>query len=374
MSIIETVDLCQRRGDRDILKNINIRIERGEVFALIGPTGSGKTTLLRLLDLIDTPDRGQLCFDGTDVTESAGLRLEARRRMAFVLQKPVVFNTTVYDNITYGLRWRGMSRSDIRIRVDRVLEMVGLTADRKRNARTLSGGEVQMVAIARAIATEPEVLLLDEPTANLDPVSMARIENLITSIIERHDTTIVMATHDLSQGQRLADRAGMLLDGEILQTGDWREVFNAPHSRKIADFVGVENILDGVIASNEDRVVTVDVGSNPVEALSGLPIGEKVSACIRAEEVTLALSRLSSSARNSFTGRITRVVATGPTARIEVDCGFTLAALVTRRSAEEMALEKGKSVYATFKATAVHIIRRESTGLEGSPTAGSSVE
>ncbi|MBL7165140.1 MAG: ABC transporter ATP-binding protein [Dehalococcoidales bacterium] len=374
MSLIETVDLCQRRGDRDILKNINIRIKRGEVFALIGPTGSGKTTLLRLLDLIDTPDRGQLYFDGTDVTESARLRLEARRRMAFVLQKPVVFNTTVYDNITYGLRWRGMSRSDIRIRVDRVLEMVGLTTDRKRNARTLSGGEVQMVAIARAIATEPEVLLLDEPTANLDPVSTARIENLIVSIIERHDTTIVMATHDLSQGQRLADRAGMLLDGEILQTGDWREVFNAPRSRKIADFVGVENILNGVIASNEDRVVTVDVGGNPVEALSDLPVGEEVSACIRAEEVTLALSRLSSSARNSFTGRITRVVATGPTARIEVDCGFTLAALVTRRSAEEMALEKGKSVYATFKATAVHIIRRESTGLEGGPTAGSSVE
>jgi len=374
MYLIETVDLYQRLGDRDILKNINIRIERGEVFALIGPTGSGKTTLLRLLDLIDTPDRGQLYFDGTDVTESAKLRLEARRRMAFVLQKPVVFNTTVYDNIAYGLRWRGMSRSDVRSRVDRVLEMVGLTADRKRNARTLSGGEVQMVAIARAIATEPEALLLDEPTANLDPVSMARIEDLIASIIERHDTTIVMATHDLSQGQRLADRAGMLLDGEILQAGDWREVFNAPRSRKIADFVGVENILDGVITSNEDRVVTVDVGGNPVEALSDLPVGEDVSACIRAEEVTLALSRLSSSARNSFTGRITRVVTTGPTARIEVDCGFTLVALVTRRSAEEMALEKGKSAYATFKATAVHIIRRVSTGLEGGPTAGSSVE
>ena len=116
MSLIETVDLYQRLGDRDILKNINIRIERGEVFDLIGQTGSGKTTLLRLLDLIDTPDRGQLYFDGTDVTESAKLRLEARRRMAFVLQKPVVFNTTVYDNIAYGLRWRGMYRSDIRIR------------------------------------------------------------------------------------------------------------------------------------------------------------------------------------------------------------------------------------------------------------------
>ena len=360
MSLMEAVDLCQRRGDRDTLKNVNLRVERGEVFALIGPTGSGKTTLLRLLDLIDTPARGRVYFDGVDVTESARSRQEARRRMAFVLQKPVVFNATVHDNVAYGLKWRGMGRSDVHTRVGRVLEMVGLAAGSKRNARTLSGGEVQMVAIARAIATEPEALLLDEPTANLDPGAMARIESLIARIIREYETTIVMATHDLSQGQRLADRAGMLLDGGIAQTGDWGEVFSSPRNHDVARFVGVENILDGVIASSNDGVATIDIGGNPVEALSDLPVGEGVSACIRAEEVTLALARLSSSARNCFSGEITRVLAGGPTARVEVDCGFSLKALVTRRSAEEMALEKGKQVFATFKATAIHVIRRES--------------
>jgi tungstate transport system ATP-binding protein len=357
--IIETTDLRQRLNERDVLKNINLRIDRGEVFALIGPTGSGKTTLLRLLDLIDSPSQGKVYFNGTDVTESAGQRLEARRRMAFVLQKPVVFNASVYDNIAYGLKWRGASRDDIRNRLDEVLEMVGLTEFRKRNARMLSGGEMQRVAIARAIATEPEVLLLDEPTANLDPVSTAKIEGLISDIIERYQTTIVMATHDMSQGQRLAGRVGMLLNGEILQTGVWQEAFSSPKNREMANFVGIENIIDGVILSSEGSIVTIGTDHSVIEAVSDYAVGEQVHACIRSEEVTLALSRLSSSARNTFTGEITRLTVTGPVVRVEIDCGFRLIALITRRSMEEMSLEKGKSVHASFKATTVHVIKQD---------------
>ena len=143
MSLIETVDLCQRYGERDILKNVNIRVDRGEVFALIGPTGAGKTTLLRLIDLIDVPTSGRIYFDGVDTAASAGVRLEMRRRMAFVLQKPIVFNMSVYDNIAYGLKWRGVGKSHIRQKVGSNLETVELSADKSRNARTLSGGEVQ---------------------------------------------------------------------------------------------------------------------------------------------------------------------------------------------------------------------------------------
>jgi len=359
MSFIETVDLCQRFGKRDILKNINLKIDRGEVFALIGPTGSGKTTLLRLIDLLDVPASGMIYFDGNDVSEPEKKRFETRRRMAFVLQKPTVFNASVYDNVACGLKWRGAGRSDILNKVSDILEMIGLSGYTKRNARTLSGGEVQRVAIARAIAIEPEVLLLDEPTANLDPVSTTRIEELIRDIMHRYDTTILMATHDMSQGQRLADRVGLLLDGEILQTGDWREVFHYPLNREVADFVGIENTIDGVIASSQDRVVTIDTGNNVLEAISDYPIGDKVCACLRPEDITLALSQTSTSARNSFDGEISRVVSTGPLARVEIDCGFPLVALVTKRSAEEMALEKGKQVYASFKATGVHVIRRE---------------
>ena len=251
MSLIEVVDLHQKHGEQDTLKNINIRVDKGETFALIGPTGAGKTTLLRLIDLLDLPTSGRIYFDGTDVTEGRGVRLESRRRMAFVLQKPVVFNASIFDNIAYGLRWRGKKKGDIKEKVNNILEIVGLSADKSRNARTLSGGEAQRVAIARAIAIEPEVLLLDEPTANLDPISISEIEELISRVMHEYDTTIIMATHDMAQGQRLAKRIGVLIDGKILQTGEPREVFNSPKNREIAEFVGVENIIDGVIISNE---------------------------------------------------------------------------------------------------------------------------
>jgi tungstate transport system ATP-binding protein len=358
MPLIETVNLCYKRGERDILRNINLQVEPGEVFALIGPTGAGKTTLLRLLDLIDVPTSGKIYFDGIDTAGSAKKRLELRRRMAFVLQKPVVFNLSVYENIAYGLKWRGIGGSKLRSKVEDALEMVGLAAEKDRNARSLSGGEVQRVAIARAIALEPEVLLLDEPTANLDPLSASRIEELIASIIRRYATTIIMATHDMPQGHRLADRVGVLINGELVQTGSSREVFTSPRNREVAEFVGVENIIDGVIVSSEERVVTIESGGRLIEAISDYALGEKVSVCIRPEDITLALTRLSSSARNSFEGEITWVVAMGPLARVEVDCGFPLVALVTRRSAEEMGLTKGKRIYATFKATAAHVIKR----------------
>jgi len=360
MSLIEIVDLHQKHGERDTLKNINIRVDKGETFALIGPTGAGKTTLLRLIDLLDLPTSGKIYFDGTDVTESGRVRLEARRRMAFVLQKPVVFNTSVYGNIAYGLKWRGAGKNSIHQKVSSILEMVNLSAYKDRNARILSGGEAQRVAIARAIAIEPEILLLDEPTANLDPISTSRIEKLITDIVNRYNTTIIMATHDMTQGQRLADRIGVLIDGEIHQTGAWGEVFTAPRNREVAEFVGIENIIDGVIAASEEGVAAIDIGGKVIEVVSDYPIGEEVCACVRPEDITLALSPAPTSARNSFTGEITRVVSVGALTRVEIDCGFPLIALVTKRSAEELNLEITKKVYATFKATGVHTIRRKS--------------
>ena len=359
MSLIETRDLSQAYGRREILNNINLRVERGEVLALIGPTGAGKTTLLRLIDLIDTPTSGKIFFDGTDTSASARTRLEARRRMAFVLQKPIVFNMSVYDNIAYALKWRGENKNSIHQRVSSILEMVGLAADKNRNSRTLSGGEVQRVAIARALAVKPELLLLDEPTANLDPISAARVEELITDVIKRHVTTVIMATHDMSQGQRLADRIGVLMNGELIQTGGSQEIFTSPSNRELAEFVGMENIIDGIIASSENNVVTIDIRGQVIEAISNFTVGERVSACVRPEEVTLALSKASSSARNLFAGEVTRVLSTGPLSRVEVDCGFPLVALVTRKSAEELGLEPGKKVYAAFKATGVHVIKRE---------------
>ena len=359
MPLIETVDLCQKYNGHDILKKIALQVEPGEVLSLIGPTGAGKTTLLRLLDLLETPTSGRIYFAGTEVTRSGKARSETRRKMAFVLQKPVVFNASVYDNVAYGLKWRGITRNELYQRVNGILETVSLSAFRDRNARTLSGGEIQRVAIARAIALEPELLLLDEPTANLDPISISRIEKLIANIIHQHKTTIIMTTHDMRQGQRLPNKVAVLISGEILQTGSSRDIFTSPHNQEIAEFVGTENIIDGVITASEEDLVTINTNGKIIEAIADYPVGEEVCACIRPEDITLANAQAPSSARNSYAGKIMQVVPMGPLCRIEVDCDFPLFALVTGRSVEELDLVRGKTIYATFKATAIHIIRRE---------------
>ncbi len=358
MSLIEVIGLSQCYGGRQILKNINLAINKGETFALIGPTGAGKTALLRLIDLLEIPAAGKIIFDGIETTALGRAKLEIRRRMAFVLQKPIVFNMSIYENIACGLRWRGQRGNGVREKVNRILEVVGLSAEKSRNARTLSGGEVQRVVIARAIVIEPEVLLLDEPTANLDPIATSKIEDLISRIIKQYKTTVIMATHDMSQGQRLADRIGVMVNGEILQVGDPRQVFSSPQTRQVAEFVGVENIINGVITANEAGIAIIDVGDNVIQAISDYAVGEAVSACIRPEEITLTLSPAPSSARNSFTGKITRAVSVGPLTRVELDCGFPLVSIVTKKSAEELHLESGRSVCAGFKATGVHVIRR----------------
>jgi len=383
MSLIEVCELHKRYGEAEVLRNVSIGIERGEILAIIGPTGSGKTTLLRLLNLLDTPTGGKVLFDGLDaIGQSERIKLNTRRRMAMVSQKPVVFNANVYSNVAYGLRVR--RKGDIHQKVTSALEVVGLSGYEDRSAPTLSGGEMQRVALARAMVIEPEVLLLDEPTANLDPRSVEIIEGLIMRMGFDRRATIVMATHDMSQGQRLAQRIGVLMNGELMQIGRPGEVFSRPMNMKVAEFVGMENIIKGtVIRSLESRVqspespfppllildsrlqtgdswgvVSVDVNGKVIEGISDCRAGEEVYVCIRPEDITLSLATTSSSARNSFTAEIKAASSSGPLARVELGCGFSLVALLTRISAQEMGLEVGKHVYASFKATAVHIIKR----------------
>ena len=386
-SIIEVVDLNHSYGEREVLKSLNLSIGKGQVFALIGPTGAGKTTLLRIIDLLEAPGSGEIYFDGKCIPRSGKQRLEIRRRMSFIHQKPQVFNSSVYDNVACGLKWRGEKKNRVAEKVDHTLEMVGLESYRHRNARTLSGGEAQRVALARSLVLEPEVLLLDEPTANLDPVSTAKIEQLISYVAGQRNTTMIMATHDMSQGQQLADRIGVLIDGRLVQTGNADHIFRSPLNEEVANFVGMENIIEGVITANSEGVATIVIpaqaGISTIQAVSDYPVGEEVYACVRPEDITLALSSTLSSARNSFSAKVTRVTSFGPLSRVEMtpvchsrasgnlplssprkresqgqDCGFRLVALVTKISAEELNLQEGRQVYASFKATGVHLINK----------------
>ena len=371
--IIETENLGKTYEKRHVLKGINLRIERGDFLAIIGPSGAGKTTIIRLLDLIEMPSDGRIVFDGIDITRASKIRfnarrrmafvsgktrLKARRRMAFVQQKPAVFDMSVFANVACGLKFRHENKKDIRDKVERVLELVGMSDYRNRNARTLSGGEMQRVAIARALVTEPEVLFLDEPTANLDPASVAKIEGILARIISERKSALLMTTHDMAQGQRLAGKIGVLIDGEILQIGTPNEIFFSPASMQVAEFVGVENILPGTIAGKENELAIINVNGVEIQAITDLAQGENVHVMIRPEDITFTRTRDSSSARNVFEGRINKIIPLGPLTRVEIDCGISLLGVITTRSASEMELTTGSKLYASFKATAIHVIKR----------------
>ncbi len=356
MTLIEVKGLYKGYDEKAVLKNINIQVKKGEALAIIGPTGAGKTTLLRLLNLLERPASGEIYFDGIDTNNQPGkIKLNLRRRMAMVFQKPVVFDTSVFDNVAYGLKVRGKDKTSRDENVESALEMVGLSGYENRSAPTLSGGEVQRVALARAMVTEPEVLLLDEPTANLDAKSVDVIEELVSRIIHEYNTTVIMATHDMSQGRRLADWICVLMKGEIMQVGTPYEIFNKPQNEDIADFVGVENILSGVVRNNENGVaeIVVDMDCN-IFAVSPYQEG-KVKLFIRPEDIILSESMGESSARNVIRAKIEELRDLGPLTRVRMD--DSLVALITKQSRESLGLRKGDEVYATFKATSVHVVR-----------------
>jgi tungstate transport system ATP-binding protein len=283
--------------------------------------------------------------------------------MGMVFQKPAVLNTTVAQNVGFGLKFRGVPGSEIQKRVHEALDLVGLPDFTERRAVTLSGGEMQRVAIARAMVTAPEVLLLDEPTANLDPVSSELIEDLIMRIRKQFGTTIILSTHDMIQGQRLADRIGVIMNGRLVQVGNGTEIFYQPKGRDIARFVGIDAIIGGIVMENHGGHALIRAGGICIEALTDLGPGQKAALYIRPEEITLTpvpAVPAKSSVRNQIPGRITRMVPFGPFIRVTVDCKIPLTALITRRSCTELGFAVGVPVIAGIKATAIHVLPENS--------------
>jgi len=282
-----------------------------------------------------------------------------RRRMGMVFQKPVVLNTTVSENVAFGLKFRGQYSRESTKTINEALDLVGLSGFGSRKAVTLSGGEMQRVALARAMVTGPDLLLLDEPTANLDPVSSAAIEDLIVRINREMHTTIVLSTHDMVQGQRLADRIGVILGGKIAQTGTLTEIFYQPKNCSLARFVGADTILSGTVTENTGGLARIDVSGIPFEALTAAQPGSKVLLFIRPEEVALTRpdgQTAPSSVRNRITGTIAKIVPFGPFVRVHIDRPVPVTALVTHRSCTEMGFTAGMSVVAGIKATAIHVV------------------
>lgn len=224
----------KRHGSQFTLQVPHWDLARHEVLGLLGPTGAGKSTLLRLLAGLEEPTAGAMHFEATRFN-ARQLLLSTRRRITLVHQRPILLTGTVRFNVEYGLRLRG-DRESTR-KVDRVLDRLKLATLATQPAHTLSGGQAQLVALARALVIEPTVLLLDEPTAHLDPAHVALVEETINAFRKEHRTTIVWATHNLFQARRVAVRTMLLLNGQIVESADTEEFFNNPTDPRTADFV-----------------------------------------------------------------------------------------------------------------------------------------
>ena len=226
-------DVKQIYNGRTVLDIPEMAIRQGEILAIVGPSGAGKSTLLRLLDFLERPSAGSLSFDGH--LAGPDLALAVRRRVTTVFQKPNLLNRSVRANIGYGLGLRGRRAQNGA--VDEWLARLGLVSLRDQRARKLSAGEAQRVALARALVTQPDVLLLDEPTANLDPANVALIEEIITEDNRQRGTTMVLVTHNVFQARRVAQRTALILGGKLVELTDTAAFFDNPSDPKTAAFV-----------------------------------------------------------------------------------------------------------------------------------------
>jgi tungstate transport system ATP-binding protein len=343
-------------------------VEEGSILSLIGPNGGGKTTLLQTLACLIRAEEGEFVFKGEKVSSRHGL-LQYRRRLAMVFQEPMLFDTTVFRNVASGLKIRGMNGSEIEKRVKQNLQRFGISHLVDRSARKLSGGEAQRVALARALAIEPEILFLDEPFASLDPPTRESLMEDLEKILRQTNTTTLFATHDRMEALRLSDRIAVMNQGRILQIGPPDQIMNQPRDEFIASFVGVETILAGRVVRKGRGTFIAAIDGKEVEAVGEVEIGEPVVFCIRPENVTLAVPfhPEATSARNVFPAMITRIVPLGLYYKINLDCGFPLVAYVTGHSLENLSLREGQVVSASFKATAIHVIRKTSRAPIPSP-------
>ncbi len=352
MSVIAELENVSKSYGRIVaVDEVTLKVRESEVLTLIGPNGSGKTTLLKILACIERPDSGNVYINGAKV-ENKNID-KAKSSTTLVFQRTTLFNTSVYNNIAYGLKLKKIAKEEIEKAVKEALELVQLRGYESRPAKKLSGGEQQRVSLARALALKTPILLLDEPTSNLDPKSTSIVEEAIREISRRKYTTIAIATHNIFQAEQIAEKAALLMNGKIAEIGTVDEV--VAKSRDLAKFARLENIFSGmseILVEGTSRIRM----DNGITIESALRKTGRITIFIRPEDIIVSKNRFESSARNVFKGKIAEISDQGPLVRLKINAGKEFVVQITKKSFVEMGLNVGTEIYLTFKASSVQII------------------
>ena len=326
------------------LRDINLKIGR-EYLVILGPSGSGKTTLLECIAGIRTIDGGRIILDGVDITELP----PEKRNISLVTQEASLFpHMTVYKNIEYGLKVRGISREERRRLVSEISSKLKIYDKLYRYPNSLSGGEKQRVSLARALVVNPKLLLLDEPLSALDVPLRRGIRAELKQIKKEFNLPIIHVTHDQNEAAILADKIGLLVDGELIETGSPFEIFNRPKKLETALFIGFENVFEGEKIGDDGNLSIVRIGKN-IEIITPTISKRYPKIAIRPDDITVSKSHVHSSESNVLKGKLIDVSFENYFIRLLVDVGVIFKVVVTRRLFDNLKLKLGDRVYLVFK-------------------------
>jgi molybdate/tungstate transport system ATP-binding protein len=336
------------------LKNVELKVEDGDYFIILGPTGAGKTLLLETVMGFHQPDEGRVFLDGEDITDTP----TEKRNIGYVSQKCVLFpHMNVRQNVEFGLKMRGTQKTERQQAANQVLDFMGLKPLEHRLPATLSGGEKQKVALARVLATKPRTILFDEPLTSIDAETARELKKELKRI-HKSGKTIIHVTHNQIEGFSLGNKMAVMNAGEIVQTGKPKELFVKPRNKFVARFLGYENIFGAQLAGKRDSLSLVN--AEGVE----LKVSERIDApectvAVRPEDISISFSPTRSEAENVLKGTIVEFADQGPTVSIIVDAGLIFSVTMTKSSFVEKSLEIGQEVWLAFKGAAVKVIEQK---------------
>ncbi len=298
-----------------MLDDVSLTVKKGEFFSILGPSGSGKTTTLRIIGGFVVPTAGEVTIQNRTVTNQPPFL----RDTTMVFQHLALFpHMTVFGNLAYGLKIRRRSKSEIKDRVRRTLQLVKLEGLERRYPRQLSGGQQQRVALARSIILEPSVVLFDEPLGSLDLKLRREMQVELKDLQRAVGTTFIYVTHDQEEALTMSDRVAVMNEGRIEQIGTAEEVYEHPRTRFVADFIGDTNLIDGTVRGMDGDLVTIEANAMTLNARAEAQVGldEKMSVSIRPERIELSTKEIS--AEHSFSGTVEDIIYIGPKRRMVV--------------------------------------------------------
>lgn len=335
------------------LNNVCINIEDGKYFVLLGKSGAGKSLLLEIIAGLTHPDKGKVIVDGNDITN---IKIQ-NRHIGLVFQDYAIFpHLSVYENIAFPLKYKKLNKKQISQKVNKLAKKTDIATLLQRKPNTLSGGELQRVALARTLASDPKYLLLDEPLSSLDIQLKVDLQRLLRKI-NKDGITIIHVTHNFEEAISLADKVGIINNGSIIQIGSPKEIFHNPKSKFVANFTGIKNFYNAVIISKDTVILENKI---KIVYISQKEKGVGV-VMFRSEDIVVSTNNPNSSMRNNFQGNIIEIIPIKNGIELLVDIGIKISAMITQQSVDALQLNEKDKIWVSIKASAIKYISNTDT-------------